>query len=104
MPFEPEVFAKDSRPMRLSASRSISATSQHSAMPAGGPGSRSKAMTVGRSTSGTFESDGFAAYPLRRVRGALLLVEVAALDAVRVALERERAIAQVRQEHRCDAR
>ena len=34
------------------------ATSQHSAMPAGGPGSRSKAITVGRSMSAASDSEG----------------------------------------------
>ena len=37
-------------------------------------------------------------HPVRAVRRALLLVEVLALDAVRVALQRQRPVAQVRQQ------
>ena len=41
--------------------------------------------------------------PVRAVRRALLLVEELSLDAVRVALQRQRAVVQVRQEHGRDA-
>src|SRR6185312_4410326 len=42
--------------------------------------------------------------PWRAVRGALLLVEELALDTVRIALQCERAPAQVREERRSDLR
>jgi hypothetical protein len=42
------------------------------------------------------------AHPLRAVVGTLLLVEVRAVDALGVALEREGPVPQVRQEHRGD--
>jgi hypothetical protein len=48
--------------------------------------------------------DRLGAHPLGAMRGGLLLVEVPALHAVRIALERERAVAQVRQHGRRDAR
>jgi hypothetical protein len=47
--------------------------------------------------------DRLRAHPLRAVRGTLLLVEVPALDAVGIALEGERAVAQVRQHRGRDA-
>ena len=49
-------------------------------------------------------ADRLRPHPLRRVRGLLLLVEVALLHAVGVALQRERATAQVRQQRRRHAR
>jgi hypothetical protein len=116
---EPEVFGKHSRPMERSAMRSRTATSAHSTIVAGGPGSRSKARMTGAAGSSIFASDEgrqvvadaeldlvgeLAADPVRPVPGALLLVEVAALDAVGVALERQRPVAQVRQHVRRDAR
>ena len=48
--------------------------------------------------------DTLLAHPLRRVRGAVLLIEVAGVDAVRIALERQRAVAQVRKQDRRDTR
>jgi len=47
MPFDPDVFGKASRPKWSNASRSATATSAHSTIVAGGPGSRSKASMVG---------------------------------------------------------
>jgi hypothetical protein len=44
------------------------------------------------------------AHPVRRVRGPLLLVEVSAVHAVGITLERQRAAAQVRQQRRRHAR
>ena len=58
MPFEPDVFGKHSSPKSANRARSRRATAQHSTIVAGSPGSRSKASTVGRSTSSTFASDG----------------------------------------------
>src|SRR3954454_23454443 len=60
MPFEPEVFGNDSRPKWANMSRSRTATEQHSTMSAGGPGSRSKAKTVGRLGARESESEGWS--------------------------------------------
>ena len=57
MPFEPEVFANAVSPRWSKASRSESATSAHSTIVAGAPGSRSKAIIVGRVTSSARASD-----------------------------------------------
>ena len=57
MPFEPEVLAKHSRPRPSNMPRSSSATRQHSTTVAGGPGSRSKATSVGRSGSSASASE-----------------------------------------------
>ena len=57
MPLEPEVFGNASRPRCSNASRSRSATSAHSTIVAGGPGSRSKATIVGAVTSTASASD-----------------------------------------------
>src|SRR3954471_11194539 len=51
MPFDPEVFGNASSPRCSNASRSCRATSAHSTIVAGGPGSRSKATIVGAVTS-----------------------------------------------------
>ncbi len=47
MPLEPEVFGNAASPKWSKASRSRHATSAHSTIVAGGPGSRSKAIIVG---------------------------------------------------------
>jgi hypothetical protein len=47
MPFDPDVFGNATRPKWSNASRSRQATSAHSTIVAGGPGSRSNASTVG---------------------------------------------------------
>jgi len=58
MPFEPEVLTKHSRSSWASSSRRRSATREQSTTSAGGPGSRSKATTVGRFGARPFESEG----------------------------------------------
>ncbi len=58
IPFEPEVLGKLSTPKWPNMSRSRSATRQQSTTSAGGPGSRSKASTVGRVGARPSESEG----------------------------------------------
>ena len=57
MPFEPLVLGKLCSSQVSNSSRSSSATSAHSTIVAGGPGSRSNASVVGFSMSCFFESE-----------------------------------------------
>ena len=132
MPFEPEVL--DSTPGRAAPASRAGAAPPRSTRPArpARRGRGRRPSRSGRSASATSDSDGCSsrsarlasqtsvgrsshrqksipitssrAGPTRARARALLLVEVLALDAVRVALERQRAAAQVRQQHGGDAR
>ena len=57
MPFEPDVFGNASIPMCAKIARSSSATSAHSTIVAGAPGSRSNASTVGSASSSASASE-----------------------------------------------
>ena len=57
MPLDPDVLTTLSRPSAPNSPRSTSATSQHSTIPAGAPGSRSNTSIVGRSGAAATDSD-----------------------------------------------